>query len=161
VQELATLQHVCYVLHDGLKVPVHLYNKYWKWEVIQKSLHTHTHTHTHRGHIGDLGSRLGRQVKWVAKCRRKIKLNKNSVKNERDLTNTYKTTKVSLFQFTCAYGGNMIIIKPRFLKRRLGRQFLTAILGPPLHTHTSSTCYYRCTEFFNYIVQDVPFKTQP
>jgi hypothetical protein len=38
-----------------------------------------------------------------------------------------------LFQFKCAYGGNMIIIKPRFLKRRLGRQFLEAILGPPLH----------------------------
>jgi hypothetical protein len=26
----------------------------------------------------------------------------------------------------------MIIIKPRFLKRRLGRQFLAAIVGPPL-----------------------------
>jgi hypothetical protein len=26
----------------------------------------------------------------------------------------------------------MIIIKPRFLKRRLGRQLLAAILGPPL-----------------------------
>jgi hypothetical protein len=37
-----------------------------------------------------------------------------------------------LFEFTCAYGGNMIIIKPRFLKRRLGRQLLAAILGSPL-----------------------------
>jgi hypothetical protein len=28
----------------------------------------------------------------------------------------------------------MIIIKPRFLKRRLGRQFLAALLGQPLIT---------------------------
>jgi hypothetical protein len=39
---------------------------------------------------------------------------------------------MSLFQSTCAYGGNMIIIKPRFLNRRLGRQLLAAILGTPL-----------------------------
>jgi hypothetical protein len=39
---------------------------------------------------------------------------------------------MSLFKFTCAYRGNMIIIKPRFLKRRLGRQLLAAILGPLL-----------------------------
>jgi hypothetical protein len=41
---------------------------------------------------------------------------------------------MSLFQFTCAYGGNVIIIKPRFLKTRTGRQLLAAILGPPLGT---------------------------
>jgi hypothetical protein len=52
----------------------------------------------------------------------------------RDLTNTNKIT-MSLFQFTCAYGGNMVIIKPRFLKIRLGRQLLAAILGPPLRKH--------------------------
>jgi hypothetical protein len=39
---------------------------------------------------------------------------------------------MSSFQFTCAYGGNMIIIKLRFLKRRLERQLLAAILGLPL-----------------------------
>jgi hypothetical protein len=39
---------------------------------------------------------------------------------------------MSSFKFTCAYGGNMIIFKPRFLKRRLGRQLLAAILGLPL-----------------------------
>jgi hypothetical protein len=50
----------------------------------------------------------------------------------KDLTNTNKTTKMPLFGFTCAYGGNMVIIKPRFLKRRPGRQLLAAILGPPL-----------------------------
>jgi hypothetical protein len=31
----------------------------------------------------------------------------------------------------------MIIMKPRFLKIRLGRQFLAANLGPPLHTEIS------------------------
>jgi hypothetical protein len=41
---------------------------------------------------------------------------------------------MSLFQFSCAYGGNMIIIKLRFLKRRLGRQLVAAILGLPLVT---------------------------
>jgi hypothetical protein len=39
---------------------------------------------------------------------------------------------MSLFQFTCVNGGNMIIIKPRFLKRLLRRLLLAAILGPPL-----------------------------
>jgi hypothetical protein len=39
---------------------------------------------------------------------------------------------MSLFQFTCAYGGNMIIIKHRFLKRRLGLQLMAAVLGPTL-----------------------------
>jgi hypothetical protein len=39
---------------------------------------------------------------------------------------------MSLFKFTCAHGGNMIIIKPQFLKTRLGRQLLATILGPPL-----------------------------
>jgi hypothetical protein len=69
-------------------------------------------------------------------------------KNERDLTGTNKITKMSLFEFTCAYGGNMIIIKPRFLKKTprapVAGSYTRA--APTIFLHTDSLLIYEVSE---------------